>query len=146
MRASSRIVRHITLGLVLAFTFTACYHATINTGKRPGNETVTKPWAHSFIAGLVPPSTVDVASQCTDGVARVETQLSFLNMLATAVTFNLYSPMTIEVTCAAAGGMEEGGQARIELPEGSDEDALRNALTDAANRSADTGEAVYVSF
>jgi hypothetical protein len=38
-------------------------------------------------------------------VARVETQHSFLNMLATIVTFNLYTPMTLTVTCASSNRM-----------------------------------------
>lgn len=87
--------------LAVVLLTSGCYHATITTGATPGNETISNPWAHSFIAGLVPPSTVETASQCTSGVARVETQHSFLNMLAQFITLSIYSPMTIEVTCAA---------------------------------------------
>lgn len=89
----------------LALASSGCYHATIVTGQPAGTQMVTNPWAHSFIAGLVPPSTVETAAQCPNGVAQVETQHSFLNMLAQFVTFSIYSPMTIEVTCAS-GGMD----------------------------------------
>jgi len=52
-----------------------CYHATVETGRAPSGQTVENAWAHSFIGGLVPPSTVNTASECPDGVARVRTQL-----------------------------------------------------------------------
>ena len=57
-------------------------------------------WAHGFIFGLVPPSTVSTQAQCAKGVAKVETQISFLNGLAQMLTFSLYTPMSIKVTCA----------------------------------------------
>ncbi len=91
----------------LAFLTTAllflpgCYHATIETGRMPSPQQVDVPWAHSFLAGLVPPGVVDVEEECSSGVARVETQRSFLNQLAAAVTFGLYAPMHITVTCAS---------------------------------------------
>src|SRR5438552_9867322 len=35
----------------------------------------------SWIAGLVPPSTVETQAKCPHGVSKVETQLSFVNQL-----------------------------------------------------------------
>ena len=40
-------------------------------------------------------------ASCPNGVAKVETQQSFLNLLANFLTSGLYSPMSITVTCAA---------------------------------------------
>ena len=37
-----------------------------------------------------------------NGVAKVETQLSFANQLVYALTWGIYAPMEIVVTCAAA--------------------------------------------
>ncbi|MGI8548608.1 MAG: Bor/Iss family lipoprotein [Gemmatimonadaceae bacterium] len=51
--------------------------------------------------GLVPPATIETAAKCTNGVARVETQSSFLNMVASTLTFGIYTPMQLDVTCAA---------------------------------------------
>ena len=80
----------------------ACYHATIETGLSPSTTVVEKPWASSFIDGLVPPSTVETQAKCgARGVSKVETQLSFLNMLVGVITFGIYTPMSIQVTCAA---------------------------------------------
>jgi|SRR5579859_7404315 len=80
----------------------ACYHATIDTGLSPSTTIVEKPWAPSFIDGLVPPSTLETQAKCgARGVATVETQLSFLNLVVGAVTFGIFTPMSIKVTCAA---------------------------------------------
>lgn len=79
----------------------ACYHAQIETGLEPGLQKIEKKWAHGFVAGLVPPSTVETAAECPNGVARIETKHSVLNILASSATSGLYSPMTITVTCAA---------------------------------------------
>src|SRR5512141_2943195 len=100
--------------IVAACALSGCYHATIDTGLAPSGQTVTKPWANSFIAGLVPPAVVETASKCPNGVAKVETQHSFLNMLASFVTFNIYTPMQIDVTCAARGTASAAPAIKVE--------------------------------
>jgi hypothetical protein len=80
----------------------ACYHATIQTGLTPSTTKIEKRWASSWIYGLVPPSAVQTMQQCPNGVAQVDTQLSFLNMLVGVLTFSIYTPMEIVVTCAQA--------------------------------------------
>jgi hypothetical protein len=89
----------VSVPLVLA----ACFHATIQTGATPGTTVISQPWASSFVFGLVPPKTVEAASQCPNGVATVETQHSFLNMVVAFLTIDIYTPMTITVTCAGSG-------------------------------------------
>jgi hypothetical protein len=91
---------------------------------------------------LVPPSVVETASQCPNGVARVETQHSFLNGLAAALTFSIYTPMTITVQCASAGGA--GGDEMMSVPAGSDAAAVKAVFNAAAERAAETREAVFV--
>ena len=105
-----RLSSALAMLTVLAVT-TGCYHATVVTGATPGNQTIEKPWATSLIYGLVPPETVQTASQCPNGIARVETQLSFLNQLVSGLTFGIYTPMTITVTCAA--GQENDGEKQL---------------------------------
>lgn len=95
---------------VLTLTLTTgCYHAVIETASPPGAGSIDIPWAHSFLYGLVPPSVVDSADECPEGVARVVTEHSFVNGLAAAITFGLYTPMHINVTCAS-------GSAAADLP------------------------------
>ena len=85
----------------IALLSAGCYHATVDTGVTPTAET-HEIWAHSWIYGLVPPSEVDARTRC-DGAraAKVETKISFLNGLVGALTFSIYTPMTIEITCGA---------------------------------------------
>ena len=80
---------------------TGCYHSTVVTGATPSTEVIDKPWASSFVFGLVPPSTVETATKCPDGLAKVESQQTFLNGLVGLLTFGIYTPMRITVTCAA---------------------------------------------
>jgi len=86
---------------VFAVCFIGCYHASVETGRTPGSQHIEKGWAASYIGGLIPPSTVDARSGCDSGVSKVETKHSFLNMLVGGLTLAIYTPMSIEVTCAA---------------------------------------------
>lgn len=95
--------RNIIAVTVIVLTGSGCYHAVVDTGLAPSSQTVDKAWAHGFVYGLVPPALVETASKCAQGVSKVETQHSFLNMLAQALTFGLYTPMQITVTCAGTG-------------------------------------------
>jgi hypothetical protein len=86
----------------------ACYHQVIQTGRTPGTTIVAKPWAPAFVFGLVPPPPLDVSKECPTGVAIVETQQSFLNGLVAALTFGLYAPIEIKVTCAQGRASLDG--------------------------------------
>lgn len=96
-----RTIAAITCAALLVST-AACYHATIETGLAPSTTVIEKPFASAWIYGLVPPSTVETQAKCgSRGVSKVETQLSFVNMLVGFITLDIYTPMTIQVTCAA---------------------------------------------
>lgn len=97
-------MRSITAAAAAALlvSTTACYHATIETGLAPSTTIIEQPWSPSFIDGLVPPSTVETEAKCgSRGVSKVETQLSFLNLVVGAVTLGIFTPMDLKVTCAA---------------------------------------------
>lgn len=98
-----RRARFVVLAAVV-IVFSGCYHATIDTGLEPEPAAQTREvWASSWIAGLIPPKPVDAARLCEGRpAALVETQHSFLNQLVAALTGGIYTPITIEVTCAAA--------------------------------------------
>ena len=127
--------------VVAAFALTGCYHAVINTGRPESTDVITMKWANAFVYGLVPPAVTETASRCTNGVAKVETQHSFLNGLVAAITFGIYTPMQIDVTCAARG--TASADAVIKVEQGR---TLEQALSDAVRTSAEKGEAVYVQF
>lgn len=130
------------LALALVFLASACYHATIETGLQPNGTKIVNKWAMGFAWGLVPPEIVETAEKCPNGVARVETQLSFMNQLVNFLTFAIVTPMQIEIECAAGRISEAGGEV---LKLGADQ-TLQQILSEAAEASARSGEAVYVTF
>jgi hypothetical protein len=137
---------HFVSGLVVSVAVlgSGCYRATVDTGLAPSGETIERPWAHSFIAGLVPPATVETASYCPNGVARVTTQLSFLNMLANVVTFGIYTPMTITVQCAAA---RDGNSAQaLSVPQSAPVESAVQVFNRAVRQATMSGEPVFVRF
>lgn len=143
-----RYFKYISL-FVLMFALTSCYHAQITTDKEPSNNVIEEEWAHSFVFGLVPPSEVEASSECSNGVARVETQISFLNGLVRALTSGLYTPMTITVTCAtgsdvANSTLEEN--VNMTLKENSSNEEVANKIQEAANKSSKIDKPVYIKF
>ena len=92
--------RNVAGLIVAAVALSGCYHVTV-VSAAPSPTVVDKPWQHSFIAGLVPPAEINVKDVCPSGIAKVKTELSFVNMVANVVTSNIYSPMHTKVTCAA---------------------------------------------
>lgn len=134
-------IARASLVLAAAALLGGCYHAVIDTGREPNGTTIAKPWAHSFVGGLVPPSVVETAQKCPAGVARVETQQSFLNLLLQGLTWGLYSPMAITVSCAKATAMAPGSKA---LQVG--EHAAATVLQQATTLAASEGTTVFVKF
>lgn len=121
-----------------------CYRATVDTGLAPSGQTVNKAWAHSFLYGLVPAATVETAAQCPNGVAKVETQHSFLNQVAYALTFGLYSPVSVSVQCAAPRTAMQAE--RVIVAANASQEAAAQAMQAATDAAVKTDEAVYVQF
>jgi hypothetical protein len=95
-------MRRTLAGIIIAAAaLSGCYHVTVISSAQPSATTVEKPWQHSFISGLVPPAELSTKEQCPSGVAKVETQQSFVNLVASWVTSGIYSPIAVKVTCAA---------------------------------------------
>jgi hypothetical protein len=127
--------------VVAAFALTGCYHAVIQTGRPESTDVISIKWANGFVYGLVPPPVVETASRCTNGVAKVETQHSFLNMIAQIVTFGIYTPMQIDVTCAARG--TASAESVIKVEQGR---TMEQALGEALQLSTERNAPVYVQF
>lgn len=126
---------------------TGCYHATIETGASPSTEVITKKFASAWIYGLVPPSTVSAAQQCSTGVARVETQLSFVNQLVGFLTLGIYTPMQIDVTCATSGSADATSAKPTTVVSASSLDVdIQQAMRQAVALSLRSREPVYVAL
>lgn len=93
---------------VIALALGGCYKVNVSTGIAPGANRFQEKWAPGWIAGLVSPDPVEGATECgSAGVARVESKISFLNGLVSVLTFNIFAPMEIVVTCGQGGGEEQ---------------------------------------
>ena len=125
----------------------ACWHATIETGLPAGTQVINQPMAMSFVYGLIAPATVNAASRCPNGVARVETQHSFVNGLIAAVTFSIVTPITITVTCAAGRtSLAPTTPADIIIVPVMTRLAVQAALAQAADRTVASGVPVTVQL
>lgn len=124
---------------VAALVSSGCYHAVIETGRPSSGETIHQPWAMSFAWGLVPPPVVETAAKCPNGVARVETQWSFLNGLVNAVTAGIVTPMDILVSCASRGS------AAAAIPASAFENGAQ-AIQAASDEAVKTGHEIYIQF
>jgi len=124
-----------------------CYHATIETGLTPSGTVIHESFASCWVYGLVPPSTVATASKCPDGVAIVETQQSFVNGLVGILTFGIYTPMEIKVTCAAKpSAMLHGQEPDLVIPEGASVDEILKLYMKAADIAVASQKRVIVEY
>jgi len=78
-----------------------CYHVTVITGAPAAPTTIDKLWQNSFVYGLVPPPELSAKPACAQGVAKVDTERSFLNGLVGGLTWGIYTPMHATITCAS---------------------------------------------
>lgn len=136
-------VKYSAAALLIALA--ACYHATIDTGLAPSTTVIEQPWTASWLDGLVPPSTIETQAKCKSGVSKVETQHSFLNWLAGAITFGIYTPMNIKVTCAQGGhaAIPPGAQ-EVQVGVGATPQQVQDAWNRAATLSLSAGVPVYI--
>jgi hypothetical protein len=138
--------------LITVLMGVGCYHAVIDTGKSPGSTVIDKPWANSFIFGLVPPAVVETAAKCPEGVAKVETEHSFLNWVVGAITFGIYTPIHIKVTCAGTAVSVNGEteylvpEADVVINEGATPEEAAEIFQTAVDLARDSDEPVYVKF
>jgi len=97
-----------TIAALLLLT-TGCFHASVDSGMKPGAEKIEKEWASSWVFGLVAPEPIEAKTQCPSGVAKVETEHSFLNALVAFFTLQIYTPMHLTVTCGTGATAEVPG-------------------------------------
>jgi hypothetical protein len=129
--------------VLVTLSLSGCYVATVDTGLPKSTKVVSKPWASCWVYGLVPPPTIEAASWCPNGVAEVQTQHSFLNYVVGALTFGIYTPIQITVTCAEGAKASYNNQ-DIVIPHGASADEVRQAFTRAADRAVESGKSVFV--
>jgi hypothetical protein len=143
MRSTSKFF--LSLLLIGCVGLTGCYQAKVTTNKSAGNKVVEKKWASSFVYGLVP-AEVDVSDQCSNGIASAQRKFSFVNMLVNGLTFGLYLPQNVTVTCAS-GSMAHAVPSQnptVTLPSDATEQEIRNTLSSATLKSVTTDAPIEV--
>jgi hypothetical protein len=117
-------MRRLLTLFAAALTVIGCYRITVLHGTQPPPSAATVveyPWQHSWVFGLVPPAEINVGERCPKGVSKVETKVSFLNGLASALVGaagaelsrqrddsllvgsalgGIWQPMSAKITCA----------------------------------------------
>jgi hypothetical protein len=137
----------VFLALALLSVCSACHHARIETEAKPSTVTIEEPFASGWIFGLVPPRLVSTASKCQHGIAKVETQISFLNGLVRCLTLGIYTPMWIKVTCAEPGSAQAlTSGPDILVGSGAGDEEVAEALQRAVRMAAERGKSVLVRF
>jgi len=124
---------------------TGCYAARVETGLPASTTVIKKGFASSWIYGLVPPKTVATSAMCPNGVSIVETQLSFVNQLVGFLTFWIYTPMQIVVTCAekpSASLFRPGTEMTVSMSASQEE--VIAVFSRAADAAVRTGQSVAV--
>jgi Bor protein len=90
--------------LVLLALVSACYSTTVRSGKPVGHKAADADgrWHSGVLTGGVELSgPYDLDRLCPDGWAEIRTETSVFNEAAELLTFHLYAPQTVHVTCAA---------------------------------------------
>ncbi len=129
------------------FIFSGCYHAQVTTGLEASAQVYEDRMAHGFLFGLVPPSIVRAQDECANGVARVETRISFVNGLISGITLNLYTPMHIKVTCAASSADVPADRSNMYTINKEDsEEIISSTLSKAAEKSLKNNEPFYLEM
>jgi hypothetical protein len=85
---------------VASLALAGCYRATVVTAAQPSATVIDVPFQHSFVYGLVPPAEINTREKCPNGVSKAVTEVSFINGLVAFLTWQLYTPMHVTVTCA----------------------------------------------
>ena len=136
------------LMLVMSISFISCYNASVITDKTPSDVIIEEPWALSFVFGLIPPATIDASEKFKNGIAKVETELSFLNQLVSGLTGGLVTPMHITVTCAVAdlGNLNTTQINLFTVNKGSELNEIQETFKQAADQAVLSRKEAYVIF
>jgi len=91
------------LPVVLLVGLTGCFHFHYITEDEPLSPPAMEAWHGNLIFGLFEVSDpVEVPRLCPAGYGRIDSEMTFLNGLVSAVTFRIYDAQTVTVACRAA--------------------------------------------
>lgn len=89
--------RSQVVSAALLTTMAGCMHAEFVTDTAPAHTVkLNNPF---FIGGLIGENRFDARAICPDGVHKIDSYMSFGDGFLTAITFLIYTPRTVEITC-----------------------------------------------
>ena len=130
------MLTRVRLGMAIAgcVLLSGCFHQAVSTGMAPGTTVVRKPWTSTWIFGLVEAKPINVRQECPGGVAFVTSKMTFLNGLAQVLTFGIWAPQDVTITCA--GGRASLDASVLQVPLGH---AMAESVALAARTSWERG-------
>jgi hypothetical protein len=129
--------------LAATLLLSGCFHQVVETGLPAGGNTVTKAWAPSFIFGLVAGQPIDVRRECPSGIAYASTRMTFPNGLVGLITFGLFTPHAVKVTCAGRGAMLPGAET-VRVAADATAEMMQRAMAEAAFKSFSSNQPVAI--
>lgn len=129
--------------LAATLLLTGCFHQVVETGLPAGGTVVTKSWAPSYIFGLVAGQPIDVRQQCPGGIAYASTRMTFPNGLVGMITFGLFTPHEVKITCAGRGAMRPDAEA-VRVGADASAEAMQRAVAEAAFKSFSSNQPVAI--
>lgn len=137
--------RWSSLALVV-FLGSGCFHQIVQTGNPPGATVVDKAFVPGWLFGLVPNTPVDVRKECPMGVAVVETETSFVNGLASAVTLGIFTPQHVRITCSSRSASLPATIRQLTIPDGASKEIEATLVRQAIETSAETHAPVALRY
>ena len=135
----------IWLGLMAVAT-SGCFKQVVRTGRPAGQTVIDRPWVSTWVWGLVQAKEIDVRAQCPAGVAIVETETSFVNGLVGALTWGIYTPQHVRITCAGGGAPVPNDALELAVENGATPEARQEMLNRAVKLALEENETVIVRF
>ena len=123
--------------LLLLIGQAGCYRASFYTDPKLVRGLEHDRWTDFFVFGLVGTEVIDVRSFCEGkAIAEVKTGGNFATSFVSAVTFGIYTPRKVYVTCAAGPGQSKFGSSRkLQLDIDNSGQPVRAVVSNEAGRT-----------
>jgi hypothetical protein len=132
--------------VLLVLLASACFHQVVQTGRSPGSTVVDKPWVSTWLWGLVAAQPIDVRQQCPSGAAVIVTETSFVNGLVGALTFGIWTPQHVTVTCASGSASLPSNAIQVTISASSTPAERQRQISEAIEQSIEQHAPVVLRF
>jgi len=111
--------------LSTALALTACNAHKVTYDTRLPRGQVHSEWTGHYLYGNIGHTDINVRRICPQGVAKIETYRSFGNGFVGAITFGIYTPRTVRITCvsgnSAIAALGDDGKVQYTIPSATQE-------------------------